>query len=221
MRNDKPGDSLIAHMPSRSPGRPHTFVVTLLATLLVGLTVTAIRSASVWESPAVRAAKSNREPTATSNREPTATTATTGTAAKQTVNNKAVTSPLSRNQLKRLGGISLGLAILSLLLPRRSLADNLQPTPELVAHSTGLPVVGSLFPGSNSKTNSGGRVQRVWVNTAEGVICIAFGMTLVAYFLNPELFATLRKNPLTGYLQAIHQLTDTVTTWLAPRLPLA
>jgi hypothetical protein len=189
-------------------------LVTSLATLLVSLTTMAVNHAAPWKKVSARPEKPNQGAPQTTD------TVTTSTHRANDI--QAAVVKISRDDLKRLGGISLGLAVLSLLLPRRSPAADVQNlTPQIVAQSTGLPIVASLLAAKRPRRRSGGRILGLWVSTAECIICAAVALTMTAYILNPELFAVLRKNPLTGYLYAVHQLTDTVTSWLAPRLPLA
>jgi hypothetical protein len=188
-------------------------VVTFLGTLLGGFTFLAVQNAAPWERLSAPARASADVPSAKTE---TVVTATTGHAETKTAALK-----LSRDQLNRLGGIALGLAVLSLLLPRRSPMDSRQLTPQIVAETTGLTVVGSLFNGPKPRRRSSGRILHTWVGTGECIIFAAIALTVTACALNPALLATLRSNPITGYLHAVHHLTETVTGWVAPHVPLA
>lgn len=213
MRHDKPSPSSAVGCSFPSPGRLRTFTVTLLGTLLGGLTIIAVCHSAPWERP--RAADKTPAPAAAP-----ADTETVNTSAPKRGTSDAPAA-LTRDQLNRLGGISLGLAILSLVLPRRAPVDPRQLTPELVAEATGLTVVGSLFTAPKTRKRSTGRILLAWVGTAECVVFAALALTVTAYVLNPEVLATLRKNPLTGYMHAVQQVTETVAAWVAPRLPIA
>jgi hypothetical protein len=211
MRHDKPSQSP-APGHSSSPGRLRTFIVTLLGTLLGGLTVIAVSDSAPWERTPADTAKAATAPAATE---------TVNTSAPERAGKNAALPSLTRDQLNRLGWISLGLAILSLLLPRSTPVDPRQLTPQLVAEATGLTVVGSLFNTPKRRKRSTGRILQAWVGTAECTVFAAIALTVTAYVLHPEVLTTLRKNPLVGYMHAIQQVTDTVAGWVIPRLPIA
>jgi hypothetical protein len=125
---------------------------------------------------------------------------------------------ISRDHLQQLAGISLGVAILSLIPSRKTIVPEPELTPQQIAKSTGLSVLGNMFAGPASKTSTKTpRSQSLLtglVSTSELLLCTAFMLSLTACFLKPELFALFRHSPLDGYAEAVRHLFGTVQAWL-------
>jgi hypothetical protein len=203
MRNDS--SALQSHAPSVGnpiPSRLHTFIVTLLAAFVVGMTIYALQPLPVASGQAAN----NAEDT------------TTVEVAQHPAKPRATAKRVTRSQLRQYGAIALGLAVFSLIPSRKQPAPPPRLTPPMVAEATGLTVLGSLFANAGRQhplaSRLSARLVRGVVSTSELILCAAFMLTLATCLLHSKLWSLVLYHPLNGYLAAVAQAAEIVRGWL-------
>lgn len=209
MNKSKRSDGQPRNSSVKIPGRIYTFLCTLLAVFVLGLTGVAFQSLQIQQPAAAKTTSLD--------------SSDTQTVAASYLNKGPDELRITQAQLHQLGAVALGIALLSLLPSRRASKLEEGLTAASVAEQTGLTVVGSVLSKRTSSRRSVRRSSRLlqgFVQMCEMILCTAFTLTVAACLIHPELVRVLQHDPLAGYVRAIHFMSATVNAWVNPSLAL-